>query len=139
MTYGLSTRAVSAPIASGQRGRMSQPTQFLPLSQFFLQQSSPDKDDGKVLYGISKGQKKKPAKDAGKEAKPQENPKEPKEEPKKDGAKDEAMTTTANVPTVPVPIGAGDGRKFLDRPGDDKKKKKKKMADKITVLLRRLF
>jgi hypothetical protein len=49
------------------------------------------------------------------------------------------MTTTANVPTLPVPIGAGDGRKFLDRPDDDKQKKKKKrrsLSRGLYVLLR---
>jgi len=51
----------------------------------------------------------------------------------------EGMTTTANVPTLPVPIGAGDGRKFLDRPGDEKKKKKKKkgsLSRSLHLLLR---
>jgi len=49
------------------------------------------------------------------------------------------MTTTANVPTLPVPIGAGDGRKFLDRPGDTKRKKKKKksLSRSLYILLRR--
>jgi hypothetical protein len=43
-------------------------------------------------------------------------------------------TTTANISTLPVPIGAGDGRKFLDRPGD--KKKKKSLSSKLYILLR---
>jgi len=53
----------------------------------------------------------------------------------------EGITTTANVPTVPVPIGAGDGRRFLDRPGDEKKKRKKRkdLPARMTLLLRRLF
>lgn len=49
------------------------------------------------------------------------------------------MTTTANVPTLPVPIGAGDGRKFLDHPDDDKRKKKKKgrrLSRRLYILLR---
>lgn len=50
----------------------------------------------------------------------------------------EGMTTTANVPTLPVPIGAGDGRKFLDRPDDPKRKKKKRrsLARGLYLLLR---
>lgn len=54
-------------------------------------------------------------------------------------ARSEMMTTTANVPTLPVPIGAGDGRKFLDRPDDDKRKKKKKkrpLSRSLYILLR---
>jgi len=51
----------------------------------------------------------------------------------------EGMTTTANVPTLPVPIGAGDGRKFLDY-GDGhpnkKKKKKRSLSRKLYLLLR---
>lgn len=54
-----------------------------------------------------------------------------------DEHKREGMTTSANVPTLPVPIGAGDGRKFLDSPSDDKKKKKKKsLSRKLYLLLR---
>ena len=53
--------------------------------------------------------------------------------------KDEGVTTTVNVPTVPVPIGAGDGRRFLDRPGDKKKRKKKDLPARMGLLLRRLF
>lgn len=52
---------------------------------------------------------------------------------------DVEMTTTANVPTLPVPIGAGDGRKFLDHPDDDKRKKKKKgrrLSRRLYILLR---
>ena len=48
----------------------------------------------------------------------------------------EAITTTANVPTVPVPLGGGDGRKSLDRLGQ---KKKKKLPVRMTLLLKRLF
>jgi len=49
------------------------------------------------------------------------------------------ITTTANVPTLPIPIGAGDGRKFLDYPDDDKRKRKKKrrrLSRSLYVLLR---
>lgn len=117
-SYGHATRAVSSPIASGQRGRFSQPTKYLPLSQFFLQQGEPA--GGKVIYGRQESSKKKSTKGAAKAF--------------------EGMTTTANVPTVPVPIGAGDGRKFLDRPGDkDKKKKKRDLSARMGLLLRRLF
>jgi len=51
----------------------------------------------------------------------------------------EGTTTTANVPTVAVPIGAGDGRKFLDRPGKKKKKDKKDLSTRMGLLLRQLF
>lgn len=54
-------------------------------------------------------------------------------------ASSESMTTTANVSTLPVPIGAGDGRKFLDSPGDDKRKRKRKnkhLSRKLYLLLR---
>jgi len=55
---------------------------------------------------------------------------------------DESMTTTANVATVPVPIGAGDGRKFLDRcPCDEdpekKRRRKKRRSSRRTAILRR--
>lgn len=252
--YGHATRAVSSPIASGQRGRFSQPTKFLPLSQFFLQQGEPP--DGKVIYGRQEPPKKKAAKDVPKALKQPQGPPLAQEEGPKGGPwnkphkckycdapatrdliwadgrayipvcqahrkkgehqilvknKDsiaaakpvvqeesfedfcdyggghfsaflkrhprydteefrdfvacknkgdrdsgelddlvaseverlaqafEGITTTANVPTVPVPIGGGDGRRFLDRPGDKKKKKKRSMADGVGLLLRRLF
>lgn len=68
-------------------------------------------------------------------------PQEPSPAQKKgsDEKAQEGITTTANVPTVAVPIGGGDGRRFLDRPGDKKKKKKRTMADGVGLLLRRLF
>jgi len=187
-SYGHATRAVSSPIASGQRGRFSQPTKYLPLSQFF-QQGEPA--GGKVIYGRQEPSKKKVAKGAAKtppkEEKPavaqessedfcdygggylwnfiKKNPRYDTEEfrefvaCKNKADRDsgelgdiaaheierlakafESMTTTANVPTVPVPIGAGDGRKFLDRPGDkDKKKKKRDLSARMGLLLRRLF
>lgn len=116
MPYGHATRAISSPIASGQRGRLSVPKRYLPLSQFFLQQDKPVKGE-KVIYGRKEPEKKKA-----------------QEKPQKEG-----MTTTANVPTVPVPIGAGDGRRFLDRPGERKKKKKKDLSARMGLLLRRLF
>lgn len=189
--YGHATRAVSSPIASGQRGRFSQPTKYLPLSQFFLQQG--EAPDGKVIYGRKEPEKKKPKEkepEARQEAVFQEEQhrsedsydfcdfggghfsafleKHPRYDTdefrefaaaKNKGDRDsgelddlaaseverlarayeEGMTTTANVPTVPVPIGVGDGRRFLDRPGDKKKKKKKDLADGVGLLLRRLF
>lgn len=51
----------------------------------------------------------------------------------------EGITTTVNVPTVAVPIGAGDGRKFLDGPGKKKKKPKKDLPVRMSLLLRQLF
>jgi hypothetical protein len=48
----------------------------------------------------------------------------------------EGITTTANVPTVPVPLGGK-----LDRPDGEKKKRKKRkdLPQRMTILLRRLF
>lgn len=201
MHIGYGTRAVSSPIASGQIGRFSVPTRFVPLSQFFLQGSEVEKGE-KALYGRqerpkakgSKGTRKPPAAQGAPEA-PQEEGvlpmaeggpgKGPWDKPHKcsycdapatrdliwaDGRafipvcndhrkkgehqilvknKDkiaaakpvaqEGITTTANVPTVAVPIGGGDGRKFLDSPDDKKKRKKKDLSDRMGLLLRRLF
>ena len=160
MPYGHSTRAVSSPIASGQRGRFSGPRRFLPLSQFFLQQEKPAKGE-KVIFGRQEPEKKKAkektaastelpkseerAERCGSVAvstnrtKPTEVQKRRRRYEKEKGEKDEGITTTANVPTVPVPIGAGDGRKFLDRPGDKAKKKQKPLSTRMGVLLRNLF
>lgn len=51
----------------------------------------------------------------------------------------ESMTTTANVPTLSVPIGAGDGKKFLDFKDDAERRRKRKrrsMSRRLYVLLR---
>lgn len=44
-------------------------------------------------------------------------------------------TGTGNIATAAVPIGAGDGRKFLDRPGK-RKKKPRRLSGQLYILLR---
>ena len=53
---------------------------------------------------------------------------------------EEGMTTTANVPTLPVPIGPGNDRKFPDCPADGKRRKlrkKKRLSRGVRTMLRR--
>jgi hypothetical protein len=211
MHVGYGSRAVSSPIASGQIGRFSVPTRFIPLSQFFLQGSEVEKGE-KALYGRQERPKAKGSKDTRKPAAPQDASKAPQEEDVLDERRDtiapakrealekgiwdklggrgtratgilrvrltdrlarvagigtkgkeinlkevgdlmlirlaqhmgvegmrpatqEGITTTANVPTVPVPLGGK-----LDGPGWDKKKRRgKDLPARMTLLLRRLF
>ena len=139
---GFANRNLAGPIGAGQRGRFSVPTRFLPLSQFFLQHGK-GPEDGKVLYGRQEPSKARGSKGSKKSAKAPDAPTATQEQPNKKKPEDEeaqeGITTTANVPTVPVPIGAGDGRKFLDRPGDKKKKRKKDLPARMGLLLRQLF
>jgi len=44
-------------------------------------------------------------------------------------------TSTGNIAIAPVPIGAGDGRKFLDRPGK-RKKKPRRLSGQLYLLIR---
>jgi hypothetical protein len=136
MHIGYGTRAVSSPIASGQIGRFSVPTRFIPLSQFFLQEK-PKKGE-KVIYGRQERSKAKGSNGARKSTAASDAPTAPPERGKKKEPEDEAqegITTTANVPTVPVPLGGK-----LDRPEDEKKRRKKKdLPARMTLLLRRLF
>lgn len=47
MSYGLSTKAVGAPIGAGLRSRLAQPVKYIPLSHFFAQTG-----DEMEKYGI---------------------------------------------------------------------------------------
>ena len=133
--YGLSTRAVSAPIGSGRRGGMRPVKKWVPLSQFFLNMEKGGEDEPEKVMGFKEPEKgKKAAKRANEKANKKKAPRVPKIE---------GTTTSANVATTAVPIGPGIDHvtDILDfapgHPYHRKKKRKKKLSRTLGALLKR--
>lgn len=111
-------------------GSNGKPLRMVPLSQFFLDQDAQRKPGPEDVTGLVE----KPAK--------KKSGKSKKGTP---GAQSEAgvvagspaLTGTWNVATYPIPVGAGDGRAFIDyAPGHPLGRKKKKRAE-LPVLRRK--
>lgn len=166
MTIGFSTRAISAPVGAALRNRFGkEPVNYVPLSQFFTSKKSKDGEDDDALYGRRarpRTRKKAKAEKEGAEGaqeraksdtddetrrtkKPTRGGKQTQEDTKdgQPGAHSE-MTLSTNIATTSVPIGAGDGRKFLSygpghphhgRDFDDEKKKRKKKRKSLSKRL----
>lgn len=125
--YGLSTRAVNAPIGSGRRAGTRPPQKFVPLSQFFLNMEKGEEGEDEKVVGYM----------------------DPEDDPEKKTAKKapgvpkaEGMTTASNIATTAVPIGPGirhvtDVLDFAPGHPYHQKRKKKKLSRALGNLLKR--
>jgi len=84
---------------------------YLPLSQFFLKRFGDNAGDGKVIYG-----KVEPKAD---EVEPKKKAAVGAKESLSEAEKTLEMTTTANIATVEVPLGAQPVRARKRKRGDD--------------------
>jgi hypothetical protein len=145
--------------------RYNKSKKYVPLSQFFLdlededegvmafvdeQPEDEDEDEDGTEPEVEKTKAnpylkhplKVPEKKDKKNTKAEKDEKKQKVEKEKDKKKiTQEITTTSNVATTPIPIGAGDGRKFLDFMNRKMKKKSKKEKEKVDKfpLLKRFF
>lgn len=130
MSYGLSTKAVGAPIGAGLRNRLAQPVKYIPLSHFFTQTGDEMEKYGIVGYADREEWGMLDPKEAKRGSKPVKAERETTKDPQKmKGVKKRAQKSPDDEEEPEEPQDGDDEAKAAEGEPDAKTDEKEAAAD----------